>query len=121
MVNVNDTRIGLPTIAGTAQEDQVLTADTSGISDDDGLGTFNYQWLRNGVAITGAAASTYTSGRCRCIVVLAMHLLLLSQVLQLKALNASSWTLVIVMSLLPACLGSAVPPLVRFAVQTARG
>ena len=62
VVNVNDTPAGVPTITGTVQEDQVLTADTSGLSDDDGLGTFSYQWLRNGVAITGATASTYTLG-----------------------------------------------------------
>ena len=60
ITNVNDTPVGVPTITGSAQEDQVLTADTSGISDDDGLGTFSYQWLRNGVAITGATSSTYT-------------------------------------------------------------
>ena len=35
-------------------EDQILTADTSGISDDDGLGTFAYQWLRDGDEIDGA-------------------------------------------------------------------
>ena len=62
VVNVNDAPAGVPSITGTAQEDQVLTADTSGISDDDGLGTFSYQWLRNGVAITGATSGTYTLG-----------------------------------------------------------
>ncbi len=29
---------------GTATEGQTLTADTSAISDDDGLSTFSYQW-----------------------------------------------------------------------------
>ena len=33
-----------------------------GISDADGLGAFSYQWLRNGAAIGGATASTYTLG-----------------------------------------------------------
>ena len=37
---VNDAPAGLPTITGTATEDQTLTADTSGISDVDGLGAF---------------------------------------------------------------------------------
>ena len=60
VTNVNDAPVGLPTITGTATEDQVLTADTSGISDEDGLGAFSYQWFRDGVAITGATASTYT-------------------------------------------------------------
>ena len=41
-------------------EDQTLTADTSGISDADGLGAFSYQWLRNGAVIVGATSSTYT-------------------------------------------------------------
>ena len=48
IANINDTPAGVPTITGTAEEDQTLTADTSGISDDDGLGAFGYQWLRDG-------------------------------------------------------------------------
>ncbi|MBL4731674.1 MAG: DUF4347 domain-containing protein, partial [Rhizobiaceae bacterium] len=62
IVNVNDAPVGLPTISGTVTEDQTLTADTSGISDADGLGTFSYQWLRGGSTISGATASTYTLG-----------------------------------------------------------
>ncbi len=50
----------MPTITGTATEDQTLTADTSGISDADGLGSFSYQWLRDGSAISGATSSSYT-------------------------------------------------------------
>ncbi len=53
-------QVGLPAITGMAQEDQVLVADTSTIGDADGLGAFNYQWLRDGSAITGATGSTYT-------------------------------------------------------------
>ena len=47
---------GLPVVA------QTLTADTSGIADDDGLtnATFNYQWLADDAGIEGATASTYT-------------------------------------------------------------
>ena len=62
VANVNDAPVGLPAITGTVTEDQVLTADTSGISDADGLGAFSYQWYRDGVAIGGATASTYTLG-----------------------------------------------------------
>ena len=62
IANINDTPVGLPTITGTAAEDQLLTADTSGITDADGLGAFNYQWLRDGVNIAGATGSTYTLG-----------------------------------------------------------
>ena len=57
---MTDAPVGVPTITGTVTEDQILTADTSGISDADGLGAFSYQWLRDGVAIGGATASTYT-------------------------------------------------------------
>ena len=57
---------GAPTISGAAQVGETLTADTSGIADEDGLtnATFSYQWLSGDGAsetdITGAASSTYT-------------------------------------------------------------
>ena len=40
---------GLPTISGTAQVGQTLTAVTSGIADDDGLDnvSYSYQWVRS--------------------------------------------------------------------------
>ena len=57
--NINDAPNGQPVITGTATEDQTLTADASGISDDDSLGTLSYQWLRNGSSISGATSSTY--------------------------------------------------------------
>lgn len=59
IANVNDAVAGAVAIFGTAQEDQILTADTSGLTDPDGLGSFTYQWLRNGSAINGATALTY--------------------------------------------------------------
>jgi hypothetical protein len=62
VANVNDAPVGVPTITGTVTEDQTLTAVTTGITDADGLGAFGYQWLRNGVAIGGANAATYTLG-----------------------------------------------------------
>ena len=62
IANVNDAPSGLPTISGTPTEDQTLTALTAAIADIDGLGAFSFQWLRGGVAITGATASTYTLG-----------------------------------------------------------
>ena len=62
IANVNDVPVGIPTITGTPTEDQILTANTGGISDNDGLGTFSYQWLRNGGAIGGATGNTYTLG-----------------------------------------------------------
>ena len=41
---------------------QTLTADTSGISDEDGLdnATFSYQWLADDTDISGATGATYT-------------------------------------------------------------
>jgi hypothetical protein len=38
----------------------LIAANTSGVSDADGLGAFSYQWERDGVDIGGATASTYT-------------------------------------------------------------
>ena len=53
---------GAPTISGTAQVGETLTADTSGISDSDGLDNvaFVYQWLADDTEISGAAGSSYT-------------------------------------------------------------
>ena len=58
----NTPATGSPTITGTAQVGETLTADTTGISDGDGLdnATFAYQWLADGAEINGATASTYT-------------------------------------------------------------
>ena len=36
-----------------------ITADTSAIADADGLGAFSYQWMRDGVAISGANSDSY--------------------------------------------------------------
>ena len=62
----NSPATGLPTISGTAQVDETLTADTSGITDADGLTnvTYSYQWIRNDGTndsdIGGQTGSTYT-------------------------------------------------------------
>ena len=65
----NRAAAGLPTISGTPQVDQTLTADTSAISDEDGLtsatfggtsATFEYQWTAGGTEVDGATNSTYT-------------------------------------------------------------
>ena len=62
VTNVNDPVAGQPVIVGTSEEDQTLTADTTGISDTDGVGAFSYQWYRNGVSVAGATSATYTLG-----------------------------------------------------------
>ena len=57
---------GLPTISGTAQVGETLTADTSTIADEDGLDdvSYSYEWIRsdNGADtdIAGETDSTYT-------------------------------------------------------------
>ncbi len=58
----NTPATGLPTISGTAQVGETLTAGTSGISDAEDLtnATFSYQWLADDAAIAGASGSTYT-------------------------------------------------------------
>ena len=60
----NTRATGSPTIGGTPQVGQTLTADTSGISDADGLThasyTYLYQWIRNNANIAGQTESTYT-------------------------------------------------------------
>ena len=58
----NTPATGAPTITGAAQVGETLTADTTGISDDDGLdnGAFAYQWLADDAEIDSATASSYT-------------------------------------------------------------
>ena len=62
----NNAATGSPVITGTAQVGGTLSADTSGISDTDGIDTdtLTYQWFANDgageMAIEGATGSTYT-------------------------------------------------------------
>ena len=54
---------GVPVITGTVQLDSVLTANTDDIADENGTGTFSYQWMRTTnptVDIPGATNKTYT-------------------------------------------------------------
>lgn len=59
---VNNEPTGLPTIHGEARVGGTLSVDTSLIGDLDGLGTFTYQWLRDGVPISGQTESSLTLG-----------------------------------------------------------
>ena len=59
----NSPATGAPTIGGTAQVGEKLTADTSAIADEDGLDNvqYEYQWLSSrDTEIGGATSSTYT-------------------------------------------------------------
>ena len=60
----NEPATGLPTISGTAQVGEKLTADTSGVADVDGLDhvSYTYRWLADDAEIAGATGSTYTLG-----------------------------------------------------------
>ena len=63
---MNDPATGAPTIGGTAQVDQTLTAATAGIADVDGLTSpnYSYQWIRvdgaDEMNIDRATSGTYT-------------------------------------------------------------
>jgi Ca2+-binding RTX toxin-like protein len=60
--NVNDPVQGNVVIDGLVMENEVLTADVSDLSDEDGLGPFSYQWYLDGVEIGGATISEYRPG-----------------------------------------------------------
>ena len=57
----NTAPTGLPTISGTPQVDQTLTADTSPIDDGDGLANvaYGHQWIAGGADISGATGASY--------------------------------------------------------------
>ena len=59
---VNNAATGTPTVVGTPQVGQTLTASTADTADADGMAnaTFTYQWLADDAQISGATGSTYT-------------------------------------------------------------
>ena len=64
--NINDAPTGNVVITGNAAVGETVTADTSGISDPDGIGSFSYQWRKDNPPqnITGATSQSFviTSG-----------------------------------------------------------
>ncbi len=63
-VAVNSAATGEPAVNGTARVGETLTADTSAITDEDGLDgvSYHYQWMRADADIAGATESAYTLG-----------------------------------------------------------
>ena len=57
----NTLATGLPTISGTPQVGETLTADVASIDDADGLTnvSYRYQWIAGATDISGATGSTY--------------------------------------------------------------
>lgn len=58
VINVNDEPQGNIEILGLAEQGERLRVDAD-ISDDDGLGEFEYQWFADGIAIPGATTAQY--------------------------------------------------------------
>ena len=61
-VNANSPATGAPTISGTPQVGETLTADPANIRDEDGLTnvSYSYQWIGDGSDIDGATGPSYT-------------------------------------------------------------
>ena len=51
--------IGIPTISGDFSLGSVLTVDVSNLKDEDGIGSFKYQWYANDELIQGANLNSY--------------------------------------------------------------
>ena len=58
----NSPATGAPTIGGTPQVEETLTADTANIADQDGLTnvSYGYQWTAGGSDIDGATGASFT-------------------------------------------------------------
>lgn len=59
VTNINDVPTGGLIIDGFAEQGQTLHVDNSIVDPDGNPVEFSYQWLRNGVAISGATGSSY--------------------------------------------------------------
>ena len=58
---LNSDPLGTPSIVGTPTQGRTLSANISGVTDEDGINgsTVSYQWLRNGSDISVASGSSY--------------------------------------------------------------
>ena len=64
VANASNLPTGSVTIDGVLKQGATLTASNT-LADLDGLGTIGYQWYANGIAISGATASTLTLGQAQ--------------------------------------------------------
>ena len=64
VANVNDAPTSGVSLSGAPTQGQTLTAINT-LADLDGLGTMSYQWKADGVAISGATASTLVLGQAQ--------------------------------------------------------
>ncbi len=62
VANINDPVFGSVELWGAPQSGETLTADATAVSDIDGLGTFQYQWVRGTEDISGADGLAYVLG-----------------------------------------------------------
>lgn len=60
ILNRNDEPAGDVSVSGEMMLGETLVSDISRITDEDGLGTFSYQWQRGGRDIDGATNASYT-------------------------------------------------------------
>ncbi len=60
VIGTNHAPTGDVTIAGTPTQEQLLTAHTETLADQDGLGAPSFQWLRGAASIAGATSSSYS-------------------------------------------------------------
>ena len=60
ILNDNDKPEGDVVVSGEMMLGETLVSDISTITDEDGLGTFSYQWQRSGRDIDGATNTSYT-------------------------------------------------------------
>ena len=58
--NLNNAPAGVVSLDGIASMGATLTANTTLLSDLDGLGALSYQWLRSGLAVDGATDPSFT-------------------------------------------------------------
>ncbi len=59
-ITVNDAPLGIPSLIGILEQGQIITADTSAVTDADGIsGTYSYVWKANSETIKNANAATY--------------------------------------------------------------